>query len=150
MKFDLKIFRVSDGYTDSFNLNNLLFPILALRCDYYQTIFLCISNFNSFVGWNNMKLSTSFRGVRSLQKRTVSGYDTKLYMIMRLLLWMSEECCWLVGWVLWHINHRRLFNANSIFIKIVLFKTIQFSISTKFKFKYILIVKNISISSYSI
>ena len=40
------------------------------------------------------------------------------------------------------------FNAKSIFIKIVLFQTIQFSISTQFKCKYSLIVKNVSISSY--
>ena len=34
-------------------------------------------------------------------------------------------------------------------MKIVLFQTIQFSISTQFKCKYSLIVKNISIPSYS-
>ena len=34
--------------------------------------------------------------------------------------------------------------------KIVQFKTIQFRINTQFKCKYILIVKNISISSYSV
>ena len=34
--------------------------------------------------------------------------------------------------------------------KIVIFQTIQFSISTQFKWKYSLIVKNISISSYSV
>ena len=34
--------------------------------------------------------------------------------------------------------------------KTVLFQTIQFSISTQFKCKYGLIVKNISISSYSV
>ena len=38
---------------------------------------------------------------------------------------------WLVG-VLWHVNHCRYFNANSIFIQIVLFQTIQFSMSTYF------------------
>ena len=32
----------------------------------------------------------------------------------------------LVGWVLWHINLCRLFNAKSIFMKIVLFQTIQY------------------------
>ena len=57
---------------------------------------------------------------------------------------------WLVGWILWPINLCRLFNAKSIFMKIVLFQTIQFSISTQFKSKYSLIVKNISISSYSV
>ena len=57
---------------------------------------------------------------------------------------------WLVGWTLWHINLGRLFNAESIFMKIVLFQTIQFSISTQFKCKYSLIVKNISISSNSV
>ena len=56
----------------------------------------------------------------------------------------------IVGWVLWHINLYRLFNAKSILIQIVLFHTIQFSISMQFKFKYSLIVKNISISIYSV
>ena len=56
----------------------------------------------------------------------------------------------LVVWVLWHINLCKLFNAKSIFMKIVLFQTIQFSISTQFKCKYSLIVKNIFISSYSV
>ena len=56
---------------------------------------------------------------------------------------------WLVGWlVLWHINLCGLFIAKSIFMK--LFQTIQFSISTQFKCKCRLIVKNISISSYSV
>ena len=44
--------------------------------------------------------------------------------------------CWLVGWLsgwfLRHINLCRLFNAKSIFIQIVLFQTIQFSMSTEF------------------
>ena len=38
---------------------------------------------------------------------------------------------WLVGF-LWHINLCKLFNAKSIFMKIVLFQTIQFSMSTQF------------------
>ena len=40
---------------------------------------------------------------------------------------------WLVGWVLWHMNLCRLFNAKSIFMKIVLFQAIQFSLSMQFK-----------------
>ena len=35
-------------------------------------------------------------------------------------------------WVLWHINLCKLFNAESIFMKIVLFQTIQFNMSTQF------------------
>ena len=35
-------------------------------------------------------------------------------------------------------------------MKIVLFQTIQIRISKQFKYKYSLIVKNISISSYSV
>ena len=50
---------------------------------------------------------------------------------------------WLVGWILWYINFCKLFNAESIFMQIFLFQTIQFSMSTQF-------VKNISISNYSI
>ena len=57
---------------------------------------------------------------------------------------------WVVFWVLWHINLCRLFKVKSIFMKIVLFQKIQFSISTKFKCKYSLIVKNDSVSSYSV
>ena len=40
---------------------------------------------------------------------------------------------WLVVWVLWHINLCRLFNAKFIFMQIVLFQTIHFSMSKQFK-----------------
>ena len=47
--------------------------------------------------------------------------------------------CMLVGWlvcrVLLHINHCWLFNAKPIFMQIVLFKKIQFSMSTQFNYK---------------
>ena len=49
----------------------------------------------------------------------------------RLHLFLTT-CHVLVGWVLWHINLCRLFNAKSIFIKIVLFPKIHFSMSTQF------------------
>ena len=52
------------------------------------------------------------------------------YFLLRLLLKIVNDS--LVGWVLWHINFCKLFNAKSIFMQIVLFKTIQFSISTQF------------------
>ena len=39
---------------------------------------------------------------------------------------------WMVVWVLWHINLCWLFNAKSIFMKIILFQTIQFGMSTEF------------------
>ena len=62
-------------------------------------------------------------------------------------------CVWVIRlfvWVLWYINLCRLFNTKSIFMKIVLFQTIQFSIRAQFKCKYSSIGKNISISSYSV
>ena len=68
---------------------------------------------------------------------------------MYLCTYEISMCEYVVGWVLWHTNLCRLFNAKFIFMKIVLFQTIQFSI-TQFKCKYSLIVKNISISSYSV
>ena len=40
--------------------------------------------------------------------------------------------CSLVVRVLWHIKLCRLFNVKFIFMKIVLFQTIQFSISMQF------------------
>ena len=39
----------------------------------------------------------------------------------------------MLGLVLWYINHYRLFNAKSTFIHIVIFQTIQFSMSTQSK-----------------
>ena len=48
----------------------------------------------------------------------------------------------LVGWVLWHINRCRLFNTKSIFIQIVQFQTIQFSISMQFKCQNSFILNN--------
>ena len=42
------------------------------------------------------------------------------------------------------------FNVSTVSSKIVPFQTIQFRISMQFKCKYSLIVKNISISSYSV
>ena len=45
---------------------------------------------------------------------------------------MSCLVGWLVGCVLWHINLCRLYKAQSIFMLIVLFQTIQFSMNTQF------------------
>ena len=44
----------------------------------------------------------------SRQNKTI---QTKLYI-------PNHRVGWLVGWVLWHINRCRLFNAKSIFIQI--------------------------------
>ena len=53
--------------------------------------------------------------------------------ILNSIYWVWVHKSVLVDWVLWHINHWKLFNAKSIFIKIVLFQTIQLSINTQFK-----------------
>ena len=42
---------------------------------------------------------------------------------------------WLVGWGLWHINLCRLFTTKFIFMQIVKFEMIQFSMSTQFMSK---------------
>ena len=52
------------------------------------------------------------------------------------------------GWVLWHINHCRLFNTKSIFMQIVLFQTIQFNMSTQFN-SSIYITIHFSVSTVS-
>ena len=49
---------------------------------------------------------------------------------------MEINIVWSVIWVLWHINLCRFSNAKSIFMKVVLFQTIQFRISMQFKCKY--------------
>ena len=51
-----------------------------------------------------------------------------------------------VDWLFGVYGICRLFNAKPIFMKIVLFQTIQFRLSAQFKCKYSLIVKNTSIS----
>ena len=50
--------------------------------------------------------------------------------VLYIFIISQDYVGWLVGWVLWHINLCRLFNAKSIIMKIVLFQTIQFRIST--------------------
>ena len=53
--------------------------------------------------------------------------------------WLYHNGRFILGWfglVLWHINRCRLFNAKYIFIyKLALFQTIQFNISTQFKYR---------------
>ena len=80
----------------------------------------------------------------------ISYYQEDKAIILYNFQYRKRNVRWLVGWGLSYINFCRLFNAKSIFMKIILFKTILFSISTQFKCKYSFIVKNISISSYSV
>ena len=80
---------------------------------------------------------------------TLSNVSAVVTYTYRSICLKNKLVGWLVGWILMHINLYRLFNTKSILMKIVLFQTIQFSLSTQFKFKYSLIVKNIYISSYS-
>ena len=58
-----------------------------------------------------------------------------------------DSLLWLVGC---YINLFRLFNAKSIFMKIGLFQTIQFSISTLFKYKYSLIGKTFLFQAFQL
>ena len=58
-------------------------------------------------------------------------------------------------WVLWHINLWRLYNVRSIFLQILLFHTIQFSISTRFNcqkcfyYKQIQLIKPLYFKQFS-
>ena len=56
------------------------------------------------------------------------AYDSSVWFITFTM--SAKASSMLVGWVLWHINLCRLFNTKSIFMQIVLFQTIQFSMST--------------------
>ena len=61
---------------------------------------------------------------------------TYIYIHVCVILYIFyPRCWWLVGLVVWHINLCRLFNAKSIFMRIVLFQTIQFSMSIHFNGK---------------
>ena len=81
------------------------------------------------------------RGTWAFKADLIKNSVTTYLFIYKMCFANAENVGWF-GWVLWHINLCRLFNAKSIFIQI-LFQTIQFSMSTQF-------VKNISFSSYSV
>ena len=51
--------------------------------------------------------------------QTLSSLSLFFDLGFAVLLLSSLENCWLVVWVLWHINLCRLFNAKSIFIQII-------------------------------
>ena len=71
-------------------------------------------------------------------------------------IWKSPIYGWLIVWVLWHINLCGLFNAESIFMQIVLFQTIQFSMRTQFNcqkhfyFKLLSLFKQFYFKQFSI
>ena len=125
------------------------------RSDFYQIFF-----YLRLVKNNGWLVGHIFRHINPcwLFNSKSSLYKHILHQVISPNTWDCRICwkhfyrmviSWLVVWVLWHINLCRLFNAKSIFIKIVLFQTIQFRISTQFKCKYSWIVKN-SISCYSV
>ena len=63
----------------------------------------------------------------------------------------DEDRIWcnrLIGWLVWFYGISTF--VGNLMPNPFLFQTIQFSIRTQFKCKYSLIVKNISISSYSV
>ena len=84
--------------------------------------------------------SSSFK----FQVSFIGEANPEIFISFSVLKYKSHEIkihwCWLIGWldvwVLWYINLCRLFNTKSIFMKIVLFQTIQFSISKQFDCKY--------------
>ena len=107
----------------------------------------------------NTQFSFSFTSFQTILKNTIKHYlpivggRTDGFMPFTMTLaqrelqpspsrfWTLErfvrESLWrIVGWlfvlVLCHINLCRLFNAKSIFMQIVLFQTIQFSLNTQF------------------
>ena len=63
--------------------------------------------------------------------RSIPRALENVYIII-ILSFVDWLVGWLGGWVLWQSNLCGLFNAKSIFMQIVLFKTINFSMSTQF------------------
>ena len=52
--------------------------------------------------------------VRFLLTSATSNPPIEIIFNFRKQETLNKACCWLVGWVLWYINIRRLFNAKSI------------------------------------
>ena len=69
-----------------------------------------------------------------------------MYVYLGMHTYLSRLVGWLEGWILWHINLCMLFNAKSFFMQI------DSSIFFKFSLACVhsLIVRNISISNYSV
>ena len=130
--------RIDDKTSERFGVLSVIRPV-SMQFLQRWILFLKYLNKVSFRCFMSFKESMSHWRVGSIKES-----------------WFKQERCWPVRlvvwlvWVLWHFNLCRLFNAKSILKKIALFHTIQFRISTQFKCKYNLIVKNISISSYSV
>ena len=88
----------------------------------------------------NRKITTSQcqSGPGSNEKERMTLYIPNIYdpilvsNTVYIYIYIYIDVGWLVYWVLWHINLCRLFHDKSIFMSSVLFKTIQFSISTLF------------------
>ena len=106
----------------SYDVNNI--PKKILRGFIYLFLFLCFSLFfpDLFITLILARFSSFnvfiYTWIINLEK----AISLRNYVESRLF----NLSCWLVGLVLWHINLCSLFNAKSIFMKIVLFQTIQF------------------------
>ena len=96
---------------------------------------LCISQSSVFCYLHDLvKMSEATKSNLTLKKYYWYIWHSRWSLVTRYISLVG----WLVGWF---INLCRLFKAKSIFMKIVLFQTILFGISTQFKCKYSLIVK---------
>ena len=90
------------------------------------------------------------KSTRIFRRILVTSKDLLLLRLQWKIIswsWCEETIfCLMVGWVLWHIHLFRLFNDKSIFYSNDQFYFKQFSLA----WVHSLIVKNISISSYSV
>ena len=143
-----------------------------MMCSFFVTLVSCIlskpifCNFQALGGRYNLIIYMLHSSLDSLARSRYLSDFSHFYIFS---LWLSgtakihlvtlSSSCWLTldlapgpaGWLgLWHINLCRLFNAKSIFMKIVIFQTIQFRISTQFKCKYSLIMKNFYFTLFSL
>ena len=82
----------------------------------WSIIIILVQNVSLNFGYEILKKKIPHKNVSALLGRAIKCTDC-----------ISVE----VGWVLWHINPCRIFNAKPIFKQIVLFQTVQFSISTQ-------------------
>ena len=144
--------RISNWITmNSYNNLTLIYPVIVNRIG---IVFPCGSNkglSSRFCVDSRIRHETPEEGRRTYWSKRCEYINKDVVNSQNILRKNNyqalSQIILLVGWVcfLWHIKHCWLFNAKSIFIqKTVLFQTIQFNLSTQFKY-----VKN-SISSYSV
>ena len=137
-------------------MNFYLFKNVTYKLFAYKSLYIYIYIYIMELALNNLQVFICHKTQPTNHKFSLSSHKARsLRYPVRIIL--TNNGLFLVGRLcLWYINLWRLFNAKSIFIQIVLFQIIQFSINAQFNcqkhfyLKLFILVKQFSNSKKSI